>query len=360
MKELSAWRLAFVYAGCFLGAGYISGQELWQFFGAFGMGGVWGLALCTLLQGIFCVILLSLVRRGNIREIEHVTVRRERRRLRAAVGGAQLVLLLGVTVIMSAGVGALAGQMLGRGAVVSSLLFCMITAAVALWGMRGLISVFSYIVPLLIVVTFGVSVWAVMHFGVDTLRLPQVTHGAGSPLLTHWAVAAVSFVSYNLFGSIAILVPIARRVTDERVARRGAVIGALILLSVAGTILISLYLAPQTVTAELPMLALAQLIHPLAGRLFALLLLIAMFGTALSCTVAVREYLTQKLTVCERHPVAVTFAVAALAFVGGLFGFGDLIGWIYPIFGYLGFAALCSAAAHERHVRRLEKNKEKP
>ena len=35
-EKESALRLGFTYAGCFLGAGYVSGQELWQFFGRFG------------------------------------------------------------------------------------------------------------------------------------------------------------------------------------------------------------------------------------------------------------------------------------------------------------------------------------
>ena len=30
MKEIKTWSLAFTYVGCFLGAGFISGQELWQ------------------------------------------------------------------------------------------------------------------------------------------------------------------------------------------------------------------------------------------------------------------------------------------------------------------------------------------
>ena len=39
-EKESALRLGFTYAGCFLGAGYVSGQELWQFFGRFGENGL--------------------------------------------------------------------------------------------------------------------------------------------------------------------------------------------------------------------------------------------------------------------------------------------------------------------------------
>lgn len=360
MERINAWQLAFVYAGCFLGAGYVSGQEMWQFFGAFGIGGVWGLALCTVLQAVFGIILFSLVRRGGVREIEQVVVRRGHRYLRTAIGSAQLLLLCGVTVIMSAGVGALTAQMVGKGAILASLLFCSAVAAVALRGVRGLIAVFSAVVPLLIGATLVLSALTVTRLGRDASHLPPPTHGAGSPLLSHWAVAAVSFVSYNLFGSIAVLVPVAGRVRDRRTARRGAILAALFLFAVACAILISLYLSPESVTQELPMLALARTLHPTAGWCFALLLLAAMFGTALSCLVASREYLMQKYPLAARHPITVLLLLSALAFVGGLFGFGTLIGWIYPIFGYLGFAVLCSVTAHERYVRRAEKRKEKP
>lgn len=360
MKELNAWRLALVYAGCFLGAGYLSGQELWQFFGAFGLGGLLGLALCTVMQAGFCIILLSLVRRGDIREIERVAVRRERRRLRAAIGAGQLVLLLGVTVIMSAGVGALTEEMLGRWSILASFLFCTVVATVARSGMHGLVSVFGRVIPVLIASALIFAAWTVIDHGWPTFALWQSTRGEENPLLPHWAVAAVSFVSCNLFGSIAILVPMAQAVPNARVARQGAVLGSLVLLGVAGAVLSALMLMPESVTYDLPMLVLAGRLHPAAGWLFAVLLLIAMFGTALSCTVAAREYLGQKLAFCRRHPTGVALVIALIAFVGGLFEFGDLIGWIYPIFGYLGFGVLCSVVAHERHVRRLKKPKEKP
>ena len=36
MKKIGSLKLGLSFAGCFLGAGYVSGQELWQFFGSFG------------------------------------------------------------------------------------------------------------------------------------------------------------------------------------------------------------------------------------------------------------------------------------------------------------------------------------
>lgn len=49
MKKIGSFNLGLAFAGCFLGAGYVSGQELWQFFGSFGAKGVAGLLVAVAL-----------------------------------------------------------------------------------------------------------------------------------------------------------------------------------------------------------------------------------------------------------------------------------------------------------------------
>ena len=47
-QKIGTLRLALTFAGCFLGAGYVSGQELWQYFGAFGARGLLGVVMIRL------------------------------------------------------------------------------------------------------------------------------------------------------------------------------------------------------------------------------------------------------------------------------------------------------------------------
>ena len=58
MKQIKTFSLAFTYVGCFLGAGFISGQELWQFFGAFGNWGYVGFILAALLFTVINPLML--------------------------------------------------------------------------------------------------------------------------------------------------------------------------------------------------------------------------------------------------------------------------------------------------------------
>ena len=42
MKKISWVQLCFTFVGVFLGAGFVSGQELWKFFACFGAAGLAG------------------------------------------------------------------------------------------------------------------------------------------------------------------------------------------------------------------------------------------------------------------------------------------------------------------------------
>ena len=89
MKQIKTWTLAFTYVGCFLGAGFISGQELWQFFGRFGENGFWGLLLAMALFLFFGILLLRLIQLTGIDQavaicVKGRLVRRHRRCRRRA------------------------------------------------------------------------------------------------------------------------------------------------------------------------------------------------------------------------------------------------------------------------------------
>ena len=112
MKEIKIIPLAFAFAGCFLGAGFVSGQELWQFFGEFGVKGYIGLLLACVLLAAFGVIMMRLLQKSGIEKAEEIMVPWDVPFLRMAAGLILNIFLLCVVVIMTAGVGATVEQLL--------------------------------------------------------------------------------------------------------------------------------------------------------------------------------------------------------------------------------------------------------
>ena len=161
MKEIKIIPLAFAFAGCFLGAGFVSGQELWQFFGEFGVKGYIGLLLACVLLAAFGVIMMRLLQESGIEKAEEIMVPWDVPFLRMAAGLILNIFLLCVVVIMTAGVGATVEQLLAVPAQITSAVFVFLMGVVALLGISGMMKVFSALVPIIVIATmfFAVMSW---------------------------------------------------------------------------------------------------------------------------------------------------------------------------------------------------------
>lgn len=348
MKKIGTLNLGLTFAGCFLGAGYVSGQELWQFFGSFGKNGLFGLLLAISLLLAAGVMMILLGRMARSEEIDRLVVCWDMPLLRGAVTLLELLFLFGVGTIMSAGVGALLGQLIGLPQWIGSGLFIAVVALVSLAGFSGMISAFSATVPVLAAATLVFGIWSLAQSGVN-IPEPQ---GGGSALLGSWPVAAVSFACYNLFGSIAMIAPLGKSVKSKRAAVGGIAMGAALLLLIAASVLVSVSASPSVTAAELPMLALAQAKGSVFGYAYGLLLLLAMFGTGLSSLVAFVGMVGAKHPAVGKNRVGFTAVCALLMFGGSLFGFGGLIGVVYPIFGYCSSVFIVLMAVHYFKLKR--------
>ena len=348
MKKIGTLNLGLTFAGCFLGAGYVSGQELWQFFGSFGKNGLFGLLLAISLLLAAGVMMILLGRMARSEEIDRLVVCWDMPLLRGAVTLLELLFLFGVGTIMSAGVGALLGQLIGLPQWIGSGLFIAVVALVSLAGFSGMISAFSATVPVLAAATLVFGIWSLAQSGVN-IPEPQ---GGGSALLGSWPVAAVSFACYNLFGSIAMIAPLGKSVKSKRAAVGGIAMGAALLLLIAASVLVSVSASPSVTAAELPMLALAQAKGRVFGYVYGLLLLLAMFGTGLSSLVAFVGMVGAKHPAVGKNRVGFTAVCALLMFGGSLFGFGGLIGVVYPIFGYCSSVFIVLMAVHYFKLKR--------
>lgn len=321
-QKIGTLRLALTFAGCFLGAGYVSGQELWQYFGAFGARGLLGLALAVVLLGGTGVLLLRLSARTGIETMDALIVRADIPWLRTAVGVLTAALLFGVVCIMAAGIGALGNQMLGLPVWLGAAIACVLIAAAAYFGLGGMVSVFTVAVPCMIVAALVIAGIRLHRAG---LTAAAFAAGDTNPMLGSWATSAVNYAAYNFFATVGILAPLTHHLKKPGTAVWGTVLGCVLLLAVALGVL-------------------------------AALLFLGMFGTSVSSLVAVLTYAGQKSAWLAGHRTALLLVLTAAAFAGSLFGFGDLIGTVYPVYGYLGMAAMLLVAEHAVHARRVGNN----
>lgn len=352
-KKWNAGSIGLTFAGSFLGAGYVSGQELWQFFGSFGGGGLLGVLAAMALLAVFGLALMYIISRTGIAEMDAVLVPWERLAwLRKLSSALQLILLFGVIAIMYAGGGALLEQLFSLPTWLGRTLMAVLVTLVALRGLRGAVGAFSLIVPVIVALTLLFGGMALARYGVS---LPAFGAAEGSnPLMRSAAFGAVTFAFYNFFGSVGILAPLGEAASSGKAARRGVLLGTALLLLIAYSVLLAVMAVPETADAELPMLALAYGLSRPLGYVYGVLLLLCMYGSALSMTVAITTYASARSERVEKRRGWFILALGALGYAASSVGFGDLISVVYPVFGYCSSVFIVCLLVHAAQTRKKE------
>lgn len=337
MKSINTVRLMFTFAGCFLGAGYVSGQELWQFFGSFGRFGFAGIIFAVAVLVIFGILLIRTAQMKNVSEMDKVVISNDSKIMRGIFSFLEIFFLFGIYVVMTAGSGALLNQLFGLPQLAGNIAFAIIVTVVTLTGIKGMVTAFSVTVPLMVVMSLIVFIVSVSKAGLHGLSFGITTND--NPLIVNWFVAAIVFASYNLFSSIGILAPLGKSITKKRTLYTGLIAGGLMLLTIASCTLVSLASDVSCVKAELPILAKAGSLGTVFQYIFAFLLYCGMFGTSVSSVFGISEYV--KLKRESKKAGQITIIIAAfLSVMGSTAGFNGLISVVYPICGYLGFIGM--------------------
>lgn len=353
MKQIKTWSLAFTYVGCFLGAGFISGQELWQFFGAFGNWGYVGFLLSASLFTAIGILFVRLTQMTACSDMDRLLVPWDIKWLRASSGVVGAMFLFFVVLLMAAGVGAMLTQLFGFPTWLGSAAFMAVVFLVALLGVTGMVNAFSALIPILIVATMGFAVAAYATFGTENLL--NLTYTNTNPLMPNWVTAALTFVAYNVLGGIGIMAPVGQYVREKKHIYAGITLAGLFLVVVAASILTSLAAYPDAVAAELPMVALASRLSGTLGVVYGLMLLVAMFCNALASLVGMMAYLEQKSAFVRRRSKWLMGGACLLAWAGSLLGFGDVISVAFPVFGYISIAYMVFMVIHFCQARKREK-----
>ena len=347
MKRLSVMRLALGYAGMFFGAGFVSGQEIRQFFVVYGTAGLFGLVLSALLFFAVGVLFFETARQSPEQTVGELLVPGYRPLLSGAVDLAEDVLLFGVVVIMTAGAGAMVQQVTGWPAAAAGAVFVLVIFAASLKNMRSVMTVFSVLAPCLTVCAVAVAVFVLLRYGsgagaagagtsAAAAETADAAGASGSPLLKGPWSSAVLYAVYNLFGSFSIMLAMMPLLPDRKKTAAGMALGSIFLLIPAECVAASMLAVPGSGTTEVPTAYLAGLISPWFRNVYSVLMLSGMASAALGCLVGFLEQMKLWRGSAGFPYRRTSFAVCILAWALSLAGFGSLVGFIYPLFGYIG------------------------
>jgi len=331
-QGFSVFQIASAYIGTVIGAGFASGQEVLRFFDAFGVNGLWGILISTVLFFFIGWSILILGRALGAQS--HVEIVRFTNGpvLGTFIDIVITIFLFGGLSAMVAGAGAVFGEQFHISPVWGTIAMALAALLTVVTGTRGVIRANSYVVPFLITAMLTVAVVNLIRNPLTPQDIDTAENLAGAAPV--WPLSAVNYASYNIVVCIGVLAPMGAATQDKRKLLFGALAGTAGL----GAALTAIYLCILTnVTTvggrELPMVAAAGSISGIIRLIFAVVLLVAVYTTAVGNLFA----LSQRTTLGLPKPMFIIGA-ACLALLAGQLGFSNMVRFLYPAVGYGGMA----------------------
>ena len=151
-------KVVFVIIGTLIGAGFASGQEMYVFFFSYGMQGLIGIIISSILMGIIIYQTLKLLDKYEIRTykdfLDILITSKKGRKTNLIENIINLIVNIFIVItffIMVAGFGAYFEQEFGINSLIGSSILAILSFAIFLTSVKGVVKANELLVPILII-----------------------------------------------------------------------------------------------------------------------------------------------------------------------------------------------------------------
>lgn len=352
-NKISTISIASTVTGAFIGAGFASGSELWQFFGAFGKTGIFTMILSLAMLGVVVALFTRYCKNTERFYIDTAVFADAPKPVNTIFCALELLLFFFLSIIMTSGFIALMGSFVDKKlSLIFGLAFAVFVGFSLYFGLSGLVKLFSTFIPFLIIATVIISAVTLFKNGIVIPEGGKVAND--NPLLRIPVLSCFLSLSYNFFASVGILAPLSKNAKSRGQLTFSSILGIIFLTIIALSILLAIF-SSATQDEPLPMLEIAKRINPVFGIIYAVLLSSAMFGCSYSSSVCMILFVEKKILRSKLKKLLFILIYVAAVYTVSLLGFTDLISTVYPLFGYVGFI-LIAAVVYNSITHRRKRN----
>lgn len=324
-------KCTFIMIGTLVGAGFASGQEIASFFNRFGVYGAWGALLASVLFGVIIFLILQITAKQKLHTYEELISHSR------FFKWTNQIFLFVCFCIMIAGISAFFQQQLKLPYWIGALIGSSICYLIFSYRYRGL-EVFNMIlVPFIIL---GILMIGLGKYDLDALQ--EIKYTMPKTFTNHWLLSSILYVGYNSLMLIPMITTFSNSVAKK--SQRYAIsILSFIAFAVLGLLIfhaIGIFF-PKILVFELPTLKLAEMLGPVAKVFYSMIILFAIFTTAISCGYSFLEMgkekiLLKPLAKQRKQEIWQQLFLCITAVFLSRVGFSKLLNILFPIFGYFG------------------------
>ncbi|WP_018665320.1 GerAB/ArcD/ProY family transporter [Heyndrickxia acidiproducens] len=326
-RWLGAVQIAAVYIGTIIGAGFATGKEIAAFFTRFGLYGFFTIGLAGLVFIVLGTIMMEKAIDMKAQSYEEFNRYLFGKTLAGGINLLMMMMLIGVCGVMLSGAGAVFEEQLHLSRQTGILVTLFLTFSVMMAGTKGLLSVNTFVVPMMIVFNLLLMSQSVRTEGFSRLFWARPDFHESVQAV----IQALSYAAFNLALAQAVLVPVASEAGDKKTVRLGGILGGLFLTILLFSSHFSLVTLPDISSLEIPMAHIVKTSFPSIYFIYVMIIFCEIFTSILGDVYGLEKQLQTYLPV--KSSWIFLFILIVIALISRMH-YGALLSVLYPVFGY--------------------------
>lgn len=330
------FKVALALVGLTVGAGFASGQEVIQYFLSFGYWGIVGAAIAGITIAVFSGWVYQLGSYYLADDHSAVFKSVSRPWIAKYMDITTMFTLFCIGFVMVAGAGANLEQQFGLPTWVGSAIMVVLLLLSGLLDVDKLTSVISFITPLLIICLLAAFVITLTDMPDNVGQINEIaqTNPHASGTFDNWLITALNYATLVMIMDTSMMLVFAGSHMNPVQAGKGGLLGGIMFAVLLLILTFVLFMNMEHVMgSDLPLLKVFDNMHPTVGVFVSIVIYLMIYNTAVGLFYALSRRLSHDKPGKFRPYYAVVVLIGfALSFIG----FADLVGWVYPVLGYLG------------------------
>lgn len=330
-------KVVFVIIGTLIGAGFASGQEMYLFFFSYGIKGLIGILISSILMGIVIYQTLKLLNKYEINTYKDfldllITTKRKsdksKLNIKDIVNYIVNIFILITFFIMIAGFGAYFEQEFGINSIIGSMLLAFLTFTVFLTSVKGVVKANEILVPILILFLIIIGFISLRDINIPKLGNYIVTTNQSSFILS-----AVLYCSYNNILLIPVLITLKDYLKSKKQIFFISFISTVIIIVLSVVVFLLLVKVDVDISKlEMPAVYVVSNTFKILRFVYGFIILGSIFTTSISLGASFLQNVSKN----KKSYTQIAAIMCITAILISKIGFSNLINFLYPVFGYLG------------------------
>lgn len=330
-------KVVFVIIGTLIGAGFASGQEMYLFFFSYGIKGLIGILISSILMGIVIYQTLKLLNKYEINTYKDfldllITTKNKNGKskfnIKDIVNYIVNIFILITFFIMIAGFGAYFEQEFGINSIIGSMLLAFLTFTVFLTSVKGVVKANEILVPILILFLIIIGFISLRDINIPKLGNYIVTTNQSSFILS-----AVLYCSYNSILLIPVLITLKDYLKSKKQIFSISFISTVIIIVLSVVVFLLLVKVDVDISKlEMPAVYVVSNTFKILRFVYGFIILGSIFTTSISLGASFLQNVSKN----KKSYTQIATIMCITAVLISKIGFSNLINFLYPVFGYLG------------------------